>query len=224
MTERSQAAVAEKPQSREKRVSKEVPSHLRTNIRDDKFNLFEVFNRQDVYGKGPFAEIDQETALAILDEAEKLAVNVVAPSLVDGDRNPPVYDPKTKSIHVPSQPSRDAYDAYVESGYGKLRLSPELGGFGAPPSFHWAVAEQFLGANSALYFYTLGPELGRVLYEEGNDKQKDAAKLLVKNNWGATMVLTEADAGSDFGAGRTKATEQENGTWHLDGVKRFITS
>jgi alkylation response protein AidB-like acyl-CoA dehydrogenase len=38
------------------------------------------------------------------------------------------------------------------------------------------------------------------------------------------MVLTEPDAGSDVGAGRTKAMQQPDGTWHLDGVKRFITN
>ena len=47
---------------------------------------------------------------------------------------------------------------------------------------------------------------------------------MVDHHWGSTMVLTEPDAGSDVGAGRTKATEQSDGTWHIEGVKRFITS
>ena len=47
---------------------------------------------------------------------------------------------------------------------------------------------------------------------------------MIERNWGATMVLTEPDAGSDVGAGRTKAVEQPDGTWHIDGVKRFITN
>jgi len=38
------------------------------------------------------------------------------------------------------------------------------------------------------------------------------------------MVLTEPDAGSDVGSGRSKATLQGDGSWHLEGVKRFITS
>ena len=45
-----------------------------------------------------------------------------------------------------------------------------------------------------------------------------------RSDWGATMVLTEPDAGSDVGAGRTRAIPQEDGTWHIEGVKRFITS
>ena len=47
---------------------------------------------------------------------------------------------------------------------------------------------------------------------------------MVEREWGATMVLTEPDAGSDVGAGTTKAFLQDDGTWHIEGVKRFITS
>ena len=47
---------------------------------------------------------------------------------------------------------------------------------------------------------------------------------MVEGQWGSTMVLTEPDAGSDVGAGRTKAVQQADGTWHIEGVKRFITS
>ena len=47
---------------------------------------------------------------------------------------------------------------------------------------------------------------------------------MIDRGWGATMVLTEPDAGSDVGAGRTKAVKQEDGSWHIEGVKRFITS
>ena len=47
---------------------------------------------------------------------------------------------------------------------------------------------------------------------------------MMERNWAATMVLTEPDAGSDVGAGRTKAIQQPDGTWHIDGVKRFITN
>src|SRR6201747_1352282 len=48
--------------------------------------------------------------------------------------------------------------------------------------------------------------------------------MAIERNWGATMVLTGPDAGSDVGAGRTRAIAQPDGTWHLEGVKRFITS
>lgn len=72
--------------------------------------------------------------------------------------------------------------------------------------------------------YCSGPAFAGILFEEGNEVQKHIAKIAVDKQWGSTMVLTEPDAGSDVGAGRTKAVEQEDGSWHIEGVKRFITS
>ena len=71
--------------------------------------------------------------------------------------------------------------------------------------------------------YTSAPTFARVLWELGTPEQQRFAELAVERGWGATMVLTEPDAGSDVGAGRTRAVEQPDGTWHLEGVKRFIT-
>ncbi len=62
-----------------------------------------------------------------------------------------------------------------------------------------------------------------MLWTLGTPEQKRFAELAVEREWGATMVLTEPDAGSDVGAGRTRAIEQPDGTWHIEGVKRFIT-
>ncbi|MGH3263244.1 MAG: acyl-CoA dehydrogenase, partial [Trebonia sp.] len=62
------------------------------------------------------------------------------------------------------------------------------------------------------------------LYANGNETQRKMAQRMIDRGWGATMVLTEPDAGSDVGAGRTKAIAQPDGSWHLEGVKRCITS
>jgi alkylation response protein AidB-like acyl-CoA dehydrogenase len=64
----------------------------------------------------------------------------------------------------------------------------------------------------------------KLLHILGTDEQKKLAKLMVDQKWTATMVLTEPDAGSDVGAGRTKAVQNADGTWNITGVKRFITS
>lgn len=72
--------------------------------------------------------------------------------------------------------------------------------------------------------YASGPAFAGILFDEGNDVQKRIAQIAVDKTWGSTMVLTEPDAGSDVGAGRTKAVQQEDGSWHIEGVKRFITS
>src|SRR5437868_8917494 len=81
-----------------------------------------------------------------------------------------------------------------------------------------------LGANPALYMYAAGPSFSYTLWQLGTPEQKRFAELSIERNWGSTMVLTEPDAGSDVGAGRARAILQEDGTWHIEGVKRFITS
>ena len=88
----------------------------------------------------------------------------------------------------------------------------------------WAAAELVLGANPAVHMYASGASFAHVIYRLGTQEQRKVAEQMVEHRWGATMVLTEPDAGSDVGAGRTKATQQPDGTWHIEGVKRFITS
>jgi alkylation response protein AidB-like acyl-CoA dehydrogenase len=72
--------------------------------------------------------------------------------------------------------------------------------------------------------YAGGAGFAQIFYNLGTEEQKKWAVNAAERGWGSTMVLTEPDAGSDVGAGRTKAVKQEDGSWHLDGVKRFITS
>ena len=72
--------------------------------------------------------------------------------------------------------------------------------------------------------YACGPSFASILHRNGNDRDKQIAEHMIEKQWGATMVLTEPDAGSDVGAGRAKATQQADGSWHIEGVKRFITS
>ncbi|MGI5119798.1 acyl-CoA dehydrogenase [Marinactinospora thermotolerans] len=198
-------------------------THYKSNLRDLEFNLFEVFKRQDVLGTGPFEELDEDTARTILDEVNRLATGIVAESFEDADRNPPVFDPATHSVTMPEGFKR-SYQAYMDAEWFRLDLPTELGGTGAPRSLVWAAAELILGANPALHMYSGGPGFASILWQEGNEAQKRFAELAIERKWGATMVLTEPDAGSDVGAGRTKAIDQGDGTWHIEGVKRFITS
>jgi alkylation response protein AidB-like acyl-CoA dehydrogenase len=197
--------------------------HYKSNVRDLEFNLFEVFNVQESLGTGPFEQADEDTARGVLSELNNLAVGPLAESFADADRNPPVFDPKTHSATLPES-FKKSYRALWDGEWYRLSLPNELGGFGIPPSVQWAASELILGANPALYMYMAGPNFGAVVHKNGTEEQKHWAELMIERGWGATMVLTEPDAGSDVGAGRTKAVLQEDGTWHLDGVKRFITS
>ncbi|MFB7025351.1 acyl-CoA dehydrogenase [Streptomyces sp. NPDC057242] len=197
--------------------------HYKSNLRDIEFNLFEVLGRDKVYGTGPFEEMDVETAKSILDEIRRLAENELAESFADADRNPPVFDPETNTAPVPAT-FKKSYDAFMESEYWRLGIPEEIGGTVSPRSLIWAYAELLLGSNPAIWMYSSGPAFAGILYNEGNEAQKKVARIAVEKRWGSTMVLTEPDAGSDVGAGRTKAVQQEDGSWHIEGVKRFITS
>ncbi|KAB8178833.1 MULTISPECIES: acyl-CoA dehydrogenase [Microbispora] len=197
--------------------------HYKSNLRDLEFNLFEVFGRSEILGTGPFAEVDEDTARSVLDEVNRLAAGPIADSFEDADRHPPVFDPATHSVTMPESFKR-SYQAWVDAEWWRLELQPELGGTPAPRSLVWAMAEMVLGANPAVWMFACGPAFAHLLFELGTPEQKRFAEMAVERRWGATMVLTEPDAGSDVGAGRTKAVQQPDGTWHIEGVKRFITS
>ncbi len=197
--------------------------HYKSNVRDLEFNLFEVLGVQDRLGKGVLAESDEETARGVLTELNKLASGPLADSYADADRNPPVYDPKTFSVKIPES-FKKSYQALMDGEWWRLGLPNELGGFGLPPTVQWAAAELILGANAPLFMYMAGPSFAGIVDKNGTEEQKHWAQVMIDRGWGATMVLTEPDAGSDVGAGRAKAVKQEDGSWHIDGVKRFITS
>ena len=198
-------------------------SHYKSNLRDIEFNLFEVFGTDKVLGTGPFADLDVDTAKEILAEVERLSREDLAESFVEADRNPPVFDPKTNTAPVPAA-FKKSYDAWMDSGFWSLHTPEEIGGQVAPNSLVWATAEMLLGANPAIWMYAAGPFFSKVVYENGNDRDKRIAAIMVERLWGSTMVLTEPDAGSDVGAGKTFATPNEDGSWNITGVKRFITS
>lgn len=198
-------------------------SHYKTNLRDIEFNLFEVLGRAQVLGQGQYEDVDAEVAHDMLTEVARLAVEDLAPSLVDSDRNPPVFDPATHSVTTPES-FRKSYQAYVDAEFWRADVPAEIGGTPIPPSLRWAMAEMVLGSNPAVHMFSSGFAFAKVLYLLGDDNQKTMAKHMVDNHWGATMVLTEPEAGSDVGAGTTKAVQQADGTWHISGVKRFITS
>jgi alkylation response protein AidB-like acyl-CoA dehydrogenase len=197
--------------------------HFKSNVRDIEFNLFEVFGTDKVLENAPFQDLDEATARGMVEEVAKLAEGPLAASFADADRNPPVFDPETHSVTIPES-FKKSYKALHDSEFWRVETIPELGGQLVPRTLVWAIAEQILGANPALHMYKAGAPFAGILYTNGNETQKKIAQLMIDRGWGATMVLTEPDAGSDVGAGRTKAVQQEDGSWHIEGVKRFITS
>ncbi len=198
-------------------------SHYQSNVRDQVFNLFEVLGVDKALGTGQYADFDVETATEMLSEMAKLAEGPVAESFAEGDRNPPVFDPETHSVKLPDA-FKKSVRAVIDGGWDKLGIDEEVGGTPMPSALAWALQEHILGANPAVYMYAMGAGFANIFYHLATEEQQKWAKLAADRGWGSTMVLTEPDAGSDVGAGRTKAVQQPDGSWHIDGVKRFITS
>jgi alkylation response protein AidB-like acyl-CoA dehydrogenase len=196
--------------------------HYRSNLRDIEFNLFEVLRRQDMLGAAPFEDVDADTARDLLVEVNRLATGPLADSFAEADRNPPVFDPATHTVTMPAG-FKKSFQAFMDAEYYRLEMPAELGGTPAPRSLGWAIAELILGSNPAIWMYASGPSFAKLLWLIGTPEQKRFAKMAVERRWTSTMVLTEPDAGSDVGAGRAKAIWQPDGTWHIEGVKRFIT-
>ena len=197
-------------------------SHYKANLRDIEFNLFEALELGPVLDSGSVGELDSATTREILAEVARFAQGPVAESFVAADRTPPVFLPDQHTITVPD-PIRATVQAIWDAEWWRLGVAPAIGGTAVSRTMVWAVLEMVICANPALFFYYSGPGMADILFALGNDKQRALANAAVERRWGATMVLTEPDAGSDVGAGRTKAIEQPDGSWHIEGIKRFIS-
>ena len=206
-------------------------SHYRTNVRDIEFNLFEVLGAEDYYGSGPFASMDSDQARMLISEFERFTrESSWAESFVPADREPLHLSPEG-DVTIPASLEQALRD-YYEAGWHLLPLPESLGGFGAPPTLRWIAAELGAGGNATASLWPIGPLMAGIIDKVGTDGQRQRfAMPMVEQHWGGTMVLTEPDAGSDVGAGTTRAVKVEDAgpddlgsVYHLEGIKRFITS
>ncbi|MCA2205627.1 acyl-CoA dehydrogenase [Nocardia rosealba] len=196
--------------------------HYKANVRDIEFNLFEVLGLDKLLDTGAYGDLDSDTVRHILDEVRRLAEGPIAETFAEADRNPVTYNPDTFDITVP-EPLRKTVAAVHEAQWYRLGMPEGMDGTPAPNVLLWAINELIICANPSASFFNMGPLMGSVLYEIGTEEQKRWARGGFERGWQGTMVLTEPDAGSDVGAGRTKAIPQPDGSWHIEGVKRFIS-
>jgi alkylation response protein AidB-like acyl-CoA dehydrogenase len=195
--------------------------HYRSNVRDLEFNLFEVLGLDAVLDSTAYGDLDTATVREILREVARLSEGPIADSFVASDRNPPRFVPGEHTIAVPDS-VRPAVAAFWAAGWWRIGLAEAIGGVPAPAPVAWAVNEMMVCANPAIQWYNV-PVMSHVLALVGTEQQKHWARMGLERGWTGTMALTEPDAGSDVGAGRTKAIAQPDGTWHIEGVKRFIS-
>ncbi|MCB1784499.1 MAG: acyl-CoA dehydrogenase family protein, partial [Alphaproteobacteria bacterium] len=167
-------------------------------------------------------ELDRETAVVVLDEAAKLASDVLAPLNKIGDANGCTL----KDGSVKTAPGfREAYKQYCEGGWNAVPFDPEFGGQGLPWALTFPLQEMWQGANMA---FGLCPLLNQGAIEaistHGAPEQKEIyLPKLIEGEWTGTMNLTESQAGSDLGLLKTKAEKQADGTYKITGQKIFIT-
>ncbi|MCK6548743.1 acyl-CoA dehydrogenase [Myxococcota bacterium] len=198
--------------------------HYKSNLRDQFFNLFEVFEIQKTaLGQGAFSSVDEAAVRDVLTAYEEFARNELAPSFAEADKKGVALDPDGE-VRLP-EGMKKAFHAFYDGGWQNIELPESLGGYGFPPSVAWSAFEISAGSHAAIAFYLFGPQIARVIDELGTESQKKRyLKNILERRWGAAMVLTEPDAGSDVGAARAKARHIEGDVWEIEGTKRFITN
>ncbi len=197
----------------------------RAPLRDMRFVFDEVLDASTVLQALPEqGEFSADLADAILEEAAKLAENVLAPLNGPGDQQGCQYDPQTKAVTVP-QGFKEAYKQFAEGGWTALACSPEFGGQGLPHVLNMLVEEMICSANLSLGMYP-GLTHGAInaLTEHGSRELQDQylAKL-ISGEWTGTMCLTEPQCGTDLGLIRTRAVPQADGSYAITGTKIWIT-
>ena len=198
-------------------------SHYKSNVRDLEFNLFEVLGLDKALGEGAYGDLDADTVRDMLGEVARLAEGPLARVVRRRRPQPAGLRPQDPHRHAAGV-VQEVRPRRGRRRLGQLGLDEEIGGMPMPRAVVWAMQELILGANPAAFMYAPGAGFADIFYNIGTEEQKKWAELAAERGWGATMVLTEPDAGSDVGAGRTKAIKQDDGSWHIEGVKRFITS
>ena len=177
-------------------------------------------SEQDIPG---FADLDRDFTGAVLEEAGKVADNILAPLNAVGDKEGCTFE--NGVVRTPTG-FKEAFDAIREGGWTAMDCDPEYGGQGLPYVMHTAAQEPFVSANMAFNMYQ-GLTHGAVsaIYAHASDAQK--AKFLPKmisGEWTGTMNLTEPHCGTDLGLMRTKAEPQADGSYKITGQKIFISA
>jgi alkylation response protein AidB-like acyl-CoA dehydrogenase len=191
--------------------------------RDMDFVLYEQIRVQDLVKEEKFAGLNKKTFDIILSEARNFGVKEILPTRVDGDRIGVRLE--NGQVKVPESYHR-AHKLLLEGEWTSMAEAPESGGQGMPHAIAKAAAEYLAGANGTLTGYAMmGHGTGKMIELYGTGEQKSLfLKKLYTGHWGGTMLLTEANAGSDVGALTTTAVKNPDGTYTLTGNKIFITN
>ncbi len=169
-----------------------------------------------------YEHVDRETVDGVLEELGRFAAEVVSPVNQIGDKEGCSVEDGV--VTMPKE-FGEAWDRFVDAGWGAISQDPDYGGGGFPLAIHTVLTELLATASRA---WSMGPMLtaGAIdcLHTFSDETQKETfLPKLVSGEWSGTMNLTEPQAGSDVGALTTKAIPQEDGTYRIFGTKIFIT-
>jgi len=193
-------------------------------LNDMSFVLFDVLQAQDLSLCPGFEDANEEMIRAVMDEASKMAENILQPINQSGDIEGCQYDPETKLVTTPKG-FKEAYKAFAEGGWSGLSASPEYGGQGLPHLIKIVVDEMACSTNLSMGMYP-GLSHGAIdaLTLHASDELKDKyLPNLISGEWTGTMCLTEPQCGTDLGLVRTKAEPQADGSFEISGTKIWIT-
>ncbi|HFE44258.1 MAG TPA: acyl-CoA dehydrogenase, partial [Nannocystis exedens] len=196
------------------------------DLQDIRFVLFDQFKlHETVGGFAPYAELDQEIYDATIEEAKRIAEEVLAPLNAPGDRQGCTLDDEG-NVTTPKG-YKEAWKTITEGGWVAVSAPIEHGGGGLPFPIATTISELFCAASTAFTMYAgLTAGVARVILKHGIEGRREVfAGKLFAGEWGGTMCLTEAGAGSSVGDNRCKATPtDEEGVYLLEGEKIFISS
>lgn len=198
-----------------------MPSYT-APTRDTAFILHEMLKVQDQNTPG-YSELEPDFTGAVLEEASKIATNVLQPLNKVGDEEGCRLE--NGVVRTPTGFDK-AIDTLRDGGWTSFDLDPEYGGQGMPKVLAQAVGEYFSSANMAIMMYPgLTHGAASAIHAHASDEQK--ATYLPKMTtfeWGGTMNLTEPQCGTDLGLIRTKAVPNDDGSYAITGQKIWISA
>ncbi|WP_341365392.1 acyl-CoA dehydrogenase C-terminal domain-containing protein [Yoonia sp. BS5-3] len=190
--------------------------------KDIQFVLHDLLkvSEQDIAG---FEDLDRAFTGAVVEEAGKVASEVLHPLNVVGDTEGCVFE--NGVVRTPTG-FKDAFEQMKQGGWTAMDCDPDYGGQGLPYIMHTAAQEPFVSANMAFNMYQgLTHGAYSAIYAHGSDEQKQKyLPKMVTCEWTGTMNLTEPHCGTDLGLMRTKAAPQADGSYKISGQKIFISA
>ncbi|MDP5362730.1 MAG: acyl-CoA dehydrogenase C-terminal domain-containing protein [Paracoccaceae bacterium] len=190
--------------------------------KDIQFVLHDLLkvSEQDIPG---FEDLDRDFTGAVVEEAGKVASEVLHPLNVVGDKEGCVLE--NGVVRTPTG-FKEAFQQMKDGGWTAMDCDPEYGGQGLPYVMHTAAQEPFVSANMAFNMYQgLTHGAYSAIYAHGSDEQKQTyLPKLTTCEWTGTMNLTEPHCGTDLGLMRTKAVPNGDGSYKISGQKIFISA